>query len=399
MDKDEKLHTQIKNNLHSIRRQIAELESLDLRNQRSQELFLALFISSPIGIFIVQNGKFIDVNPQFENLIGYSKAELMGIKSLDLVLPEDRENVKNNAIKMLKGKRTQPYEYRAMQKDGSLRWIMETVTSIQYLGKSATLGNFMDINERKLTEEALLESQQHFWDLFENANDLIYIHDLKGDFVSVNKRAIELTGYSREEAHHLNFTQLVAEEYIDLASKTIVRDIFKGHSLSYELDLITKNGQRVPMELRPRLLYKNGKPYGVQGIARDITERRQMENQLRATNQRLQDIIEFLPDATFVIDQDRKVIAWNRAIEEMTGVHKQDIIGQGDYAYSVPFYGIRRPMLIDLINNLEAEHEHYKEIRREGASLYAEMFTPAVYGGRGAYIWSKPHPFLTLMGT
>ncbi len=398
MEHDSKLHAQIKNNMHNIRKQIAELEMLDLRNQRSQELFLALFVSSPIGIFIVQNGMFIDVNPQFENLIGYSKAELIGIKSLDLVLPEDRESVRNNSIKMLKGKRTRPYEYRAMQKDGSPRWIMETVTSIQYLGKAATLGNFMDINERKLTEEALRESQQHFWDLFENANDIIYIHDLNGKFLSVNKRSLELTGYSREEAANKNFTDVVAEEYFTLASKTIPRNIFKGINLSYELDMVTKEGRRIPLELRPRLLYKNGRPYAVQGIARDITERKHMENQLRATNQRLQDIIEFLPDATFVIDQDRKVIAWNRAIEEMTGMHKKDIIGQGDYAYSIPFYGFRRPMLIDLVDNLEAQPGHYEEIRQEGATLYGEIFTPVVYGGQGAYIWVKASPLFDADG-
>ena len=80
-------------------------------------------------------------------------------------------------------------------------------------------------------------------------------------------------------------------------------------------------------------------------------------------------IIEFLPDATFVIDRDKKVIAWNRAMEEMTGVRKEDIIGKGNYAYSVPFYGEPRPILIDLIDKCNEEIESkYIHIERKGQS-------------------------------
>ncbi len=399
MENSENLQGQLKVSLQKIRQQITELEMLNSRSKRSQELFTALFISSPIGIFIVQDGKFIDVNPQFEKLIGFSKAELQGTNSLNLVVPENREQVKENAIKMLKSYPTPPYEYRVIQKGGNIKWIMETVTSIQYLGKPATLGNFMDITERKLTEEALRESQEHYWDLFENANDLIYIHNLKGKFISINKNAEQIGGYTREEALQLGFLDVVAPEDAEIAGTQIVRDIFKGRIPTYELDIITKSGNRVPLEIRPRLLYKNGKPYAVQGIARDITERKLMENQLRATNQRLLDIIEFLPDATFVIDQNQKVIAWNRATEEMTGLNKKDIIGQGEYAYAIPFYGYPRPMLLDLITAGDEDiHEHYKEVRREGESLYTEIFAPGVHDGEGAYIWVKASPLFDTDG-
>jgi diguanylate cyclase (GGDEF)-like protein/PAS domain S-box-containing protein len=399
MENKENLQEQLKVSLQKIRQQITELEMLNSSSKRSQELFTALFVSSPIGIFIVQDGKFVDVNPQFEKMIGLSKAELQGTNPLDLVVPENRDQVKENAIKMLKGYPIPPYEYRVLQKGGNIKWIMETVTSIQYLGKPATLGNFMDITERKLTEEALRQSQEHFWDLFENANDLIYIHDLKGRFTSINKNAEQISGYTREEALQLSFLDVVAPEDAETAATTIVRDIFKGRTPTYELDIITKSGNRVPLEIRPRLLYKNSKPYAVQGIARDITERKLMENQLRATNQRLLDIIEFLPDATFVIDQNQKVIAWNRATEEMTGLNKNDIIGQGKYAYAIPFYGYPRPMLVDLIAASDEDiKKHYKEVQREGESFYTEIFAPSVFDGEGAYIWVKASPLFDTDG-
>jgi len=399
MEHEHILQTQLKLSLQRIRQQIADLELLDIRSKRSQELFTALFISSPIGIFIVQGGRFVNVNPQFENMIGISKLDLIGRESLSLVVPEDRESVSINARKMLKGDTTEPYEYRVIQEDGSIKWIMETVTSIQYMGNTATLGNFMDITSRKLTEAALVESQDHYRDLFENANDIIYIHDLKGRFVALNNRALEISGYQLEEVINRNFIDVIAPAYHVLVGHTMVRDIFLGLTPTYELEMITKRGKYVPLEVRPRLLKKNGVPYGVQGIARDITERKQMETELRATNQRLQDIIEFLPDATFVIDKSRKVIAWNRAIEAMTSVNKNAIIGRGDYLYAVPFYGSPRPMLADLIGNPAVRSaDYYDEVRREGNSLYTEIFAPNMYESRGAYIWVKASPLMDTEG-
>lgn len=399
MENQENLQEQLKVSLQKIRQQISELEMLESRSKRSQELFTALFVSSPIGIIIVQDGKFVDVNPQFEKMSGFNKAELLGTNSLNLVVPKNRDHVRENAIKMLKGYPTPPYEYQVMQKGGNIKWIMETVTSIQYLGEPAVLGNFMDITERKLTEEALRESQEHYWDLLENANDIIYIHDLKGRFTAINKKTEQISGYTQEEALQMSFVDVIAPEEVEIIRTKIVRDIFKDRIPTYELDIITKSGNRVPLEIRPRLLYKNGTPCAVQGIARDITERKLMENQLRATNRRLLDIIEFLPDATFVIDQNQKVIAWNRATEEMTGLNKKDIIGQGEYAYAIPFYGYPRPMLLDLITTYDEDiSEHYEEVRREGESLYTEIFTPGVHNGEGAYIWVKASPLFDTDG-
>ncbi len=132
----------------------------------------------------------------------------------------------------------------------------------------------------------------------------------------------------------------------------------------------------------------------------DVTERKLAEEEARAARQRLLDMIDFLPDATFVVDQNKKVIAWNRAIEEMTGVRKEQIIGKGDYAYAVPFYGERKPMLIDLLGTEEpAVRFKCENISNKGDTLYGERFFPAVFGGRGAYLWGKTSPLLDSGGT
>jgi PAS domain S-box-containing protein len=123
----------------------------------------------------------------------------------------------------------------------------------------------------------------------------------------------------------------------------------------------------------------------------DILTRQELA--LRESKRGLADIIEFLPDATFVIDRQGIVIAWNRAMEEMTGVSKDEMIGQGDHAYTIPFYGERRKQLLDLIDMDDEELQaKYQYVTRKGNTLYAETFTPALYGGKGAYVWATGSP-------
>ena len=120
----------------------------------------------------------------------------------------------------------------------------------------------------------------------------------------------------------------------------------------------------------------------------EIQERKNAEEALNSARDQLLAIIEFLPDATFVIDQKNKVIAWNHAMEEMTGVRKQDMLGKGDYAYSMPFYGEPRPILIDLIEKHDETIEsRYRQLIRKERSINAESYTPSLFNGKGAYVW------------
>jgi two-component system cell cycle sensor histidine kinase/response regulator CckA len=118
-------------------------------------------------------------------------------------------------------------------------------------------------------------------------------------------------------------------------------------------------------------------------------EQKKIEETLLAERQYLVDIIDFLPDATFIIDTERRLVAWNRAAESMTGVKREELLGKGDYAYAVPFFGERRPILIDLLDSPDEEKEkYYKYIQRSGTALYAESFVQHLNSGRGAHLWA-----------
>ena len=125
-----------------------------------------------------------------------------------------------------------------------------------------------------------------------------------------------------------------------------------------------------------------GRPVRMIGISWDITELKQTEQALKESQQQLANIINFLPDATFVIDREGKVIAWNSAIEEMTGIKAEDMFGKGNYEYAVPFYGERKPILIDLVLKPREEAEaRYVSIQRKDSMLAGEAYMPALKGG------------------
>jgi len=127
---------------------------------------------------------------------------------------------------------------------------------------------------------------------------------------------------------------------------------------------------------------KDGKYYGRIWIFHDITDYKHALEALRESERRLADIIDFLPDATFVIDHSGKVIAWNRAIEAMTGIKAADIIGKGNYEYALPFYGERRPILIDLVLKPQEEIEkRYTNLRRLNGTLVGGAYMPTLKGG------------------
>ena len=119
----------------------------------------------------------------------------------------------------------------------------------------------------------------------------------------------------------------------------------------------------------------------------EILERTLAEVAMQDSERRLTDIINFLPDATFVINKEGEVIAWNRAIEKLTGIRALDIMGKGNYEYSLPFYGVRRPILIDLVlkSNTSFE-ENYETIKRqEDGSLAGDAYIPSM-NGRAVYL-------------
>ena len=156
---------------------------------------------------------------------------------------------------------------------------------------SANSELMLEIQERKQMEAALREGEQKYRDLFENANDIIYTHDLQGNYTSVNKTCEKIVGYTSAEALSMNVAQIIAPEYFEEATRRLVQKTTELSASVYELGIIAKDGHTVILEVNSRLVCEDGKPTGVQGMARDVTERRRAEAERQIISEIVQGIV------------------------------------------------------------------------------------------------------------
>ena len=347
-----------------------------------------IFNSVQAGLLIIdpETHLICDVNPKGAELIGIDRSKIIGSVCHQFVCPAEAEKCPITDL----GQKIDNSERILLKTGGSRIPIIKTVTPITIKGHNYLLESFLDISERKIAERALQESEAKFRDLAERSLVGIYLIQ-DGIYKYVNPRFADIHGYSVEEILDvLGPKTLVHPDDWPLAEENI-RKRLSGESqfVHYEIRHVTKKGEIRSVELTgSRTLYQ-GRP-AIVGTILDITERKRAEESLKAARDQLFAIIEFLPDATFVIDRDKMVIAWNRAIEEMTDVCKEDLIGKGNYAYSLPFYGEPRPILIDLIDLIDKHDEEieskYTHIVRKERSIYAEAHVPSLFNGQGAYV-------------
>ncbi len=228
--KDErKTKQQLIEELKSLHKHISELETSERLHKQAGELLDIFRMNSPIGMFIVQDRKFLFTNEQFQKITGLKGKKLVGIYPLAPVHPEDREMVRQSAIKMLKGELTSPYRYRIINKDGQVRWIRESVISVQYQGKRAVLGHSMDITERIKAEGKLRQ-------LYENEKKL------RQELEAEVRKRIEFT---RALVHELKTpltpvlfsSELLADELKEEPWLSIARNIHRGaNNLNNRID-------------------------------------------------------------------------------------------------------------------------------------------------------------------
>ena len=136
-----------------------------------------------------------------------------------------------------------------------------------------------DIQWRKQAIDTIKQAEELYKDLFENANDIIYTHDLEGRFTSLNKAALNATGYSLEEALNLNIFDVIAPEYIEEVKKKICEKLNGAHSTKYEIEIVSKEGKRIPLEVNTSVIYEKGLPVAIQGIGRNVTDRKKAEEE------------------------------------------------------------------------------------------------------------------------
>ena len=229
---------------------------------------LILFAVDKNGIFTLSEGEGL-------KSLSLAPGELVGQSVFEVYA--DSPQVGENIRRALKGESfTSSVTVRDLVFD--VRYSPMTDEHENVLG---VIGVATDITETRRAEISIRESEERYRELFENANDIIYTHDLQGNFTSLNRSGERITGYSREETASMNVADVIAPEYLSLARDMIAQKTTSGVSTVYEIDIISKQGRRIRLEVSTRLIFSEGKPVGVQGIARDLTDRKHSEEVMR----------------------------------------------------------------------------------------------------------------------
>ena len=376
----------------------------------SGEEYRAIFdeVNDALFVYDVRKASIVDANLKSCQMFGYSLDELQQIGVGDLSA-EDPPFTKDIIVQWIRkvasnNPQTQVVEWLARDRSGRVFWVEAKSRSTYIQDREYLLAVVRDITEIKETQRKLKDSTDRYMELFENSSDLIYVHDLEGNYIRVNKMVEKATGYWREELLNMNVNQIIAEEsrkqherYLAFGRRMAQQKKGKHKPLTYETEIVTKHGARIHLEVSTWLIYKDHEAVAIQGIARDITSRKLEELTIRESQQYMADFVEYLPDAVMAIDLEGKVTVWNNAMEELTGTPAEKILGKGNYEYAVPFYGKQRPILIDLVLRPDNIERDYTEIKQEHYVLTGVVDVPALRGEK-RQLWARAVPLYDRAG-
>ena len=356
--------------------------------KESETRFRTVFEGTSMAIALVdRRGKPLGVNPAFSQMFGYSFEEFVKLNNLKYLYPDNAMVDAGLYTEMLNGKRDHyTVDKRYICNDGEILWGRQNLSVVRDAEGQPEyfIAMIEDITERKRMEESLRQSEERYRELFENANDIIYTHDLKGNFTSINRVAEQVTGYSLDEIIKMNIAQILPPESLNLAQQMITGKLKDGGRTEYELEVIAKDGHRVLLEVSTRLIHQDSKPVGVQGIARDITERKKMEEELI----RLSDAVMMSTNSIVITDLEGNIVDVNAATLEMQGAKdKGDLIGHKPFDAIVP--EDQGKAFIDLARVLEkgfVKDIQYRVITRDSRILLVETNVSLMKDSNGAPI-------------
>jgi len=186
-----------------------------------------------------------------------------------------------------------------------------------------------DMTDQRSAEERLRESEERYRSLFESSLEAVYINDFDGNFIDANQAALDLTGYSREEFGSINFTDILDEKDIERAFRLLEEQITsRKRTEPVEFELKRKDGEKVWVEVISSLIMKDSNPYAVQGIARNITERKRMLEAIKESEMRWRSLFESSPEGIAIMDTDGVIIDYNGVQSHILDMPKETVIGK-----------------------------------------------------------------------
>ncbi len=295
--------------------------------QESEERYRILAHEALIGIYIHQDGKFVYVNDHFIGLLGWSADELLGKEFWGFVHPEDRELVRDRGIARSEGEEVDPhYYFRAMCKNGETKLLEIFAATIMYGGRTANMGNVVDVTRRTWAEEALKESELKYRLIFENSPLGIFHFDSQGIITACNENFVNIIGSSKEVLIGLDMFNKLKDRNMTAE----IQNSLKGKEGRYEGNYTSITADKTtPVRCYfRRLEAEDGSRMGGIGIVEDITERKKFEQELEAETERLRVTLASIGDGVISTDTSGRVALMNNVAENLTGWTQQQALGK-----------------------------------------------------------------------
>jgi PAS domain S-box-containing protein len=410
---------QVRASEEKLRSSYDELAKSEKRARENEENYRSLVANIPGVVYHCANDPdwtIQYISPAILTLSGYPASDFIGnaVRSYaSIIHPDDRGLVTRSVQDGLQDKAIYSMEYRILRADGSIRWVHERGQGL--FSENGDLlwlnGVLLDQTGQKQAADALQKSEEQYRRLVETTGTGYVILDTGGRVITANAEYLRLCGRSSlDEILGRPVTDWTAPYDLERNAREMETCVRAGSVRGLEIDYLKPDGSIQPVEINASTVSSESGLH-ILALCRDIAGRIQSEEALRTarnelelrvqertaalvlSERRLSDLINHLPDATFAIDPEGRVIAWNHAMEEMTGISLEQIQGKGDHEYAIPFYGVRRPMLVDLVfaSDEEFEKNYYHIIQKEGDVIVAESDLPRPLG-KVSHLWGKASP-------
>lgn len=264
---------------------VTERKQAEEALKESDERYMSLFERSLFGVYVHDfAGCFLDANQAALNMLGYEAEEFKQLSFVNLLDRAQRGKALKRIQEILQlGYQEKPSQFRLKTKDGRFVWVETEATLLYRKGEPfAIQGIARDVTEEKMAQEAILESEEKYRAIFESFYDVYYRTDKEGRITIISPSVKAQAGYDPED--------VIGHPVTDFYENPSERDVFtqdvkeKGVVNDYELQLLAKDGRVIEVSASSKLVFdKNGRPIGVEGVLRDITGRKQAEEQLKAS--------------------------------------------------------------------------------------------------------------------
>ncbi len=354
------------------------LDEKQLRHERqraeaafseNEKKFSTMFQSSPIAMALstADEGRYLDVNKEFLRMLQRTREEVVGHTSLELgvwIRSEDRAVY----LAMLKEHGSvRNVEMDIHGRSGLVTRILWSAETVIVGGRSCLLGSLLDITERQRAEEALRESENKFRKIFENVQDVFYQTNREGKILEISPSIVRYSGYSREEL----IGQPVEDIYYNREDRVNLLKILqeKGEVVDYETRLKTKDGRLVYTSVNAHILMDAaGSPVGVEGALRDVTARKQAQDDLRQKTAFLEAQVDSALDGILVVDQQGNQILQNQRMDELWKF-PQSILDARDQKQKMQFATSRTKDPAGFAAKVQYLYQHPDEVSRDEIEL------------------------------